>query len=163
MRLRCIFAVAFAITLGACSAPNSRVATSMNAKAALLDNLPADVLDWRVITSGVRPRDNTMFTLLGNDAAIRYSRSSSAQRYPVGCEFALATWAQQEDSRWFGAKLPAEAKSVEFVEIETGENGTPSYRYEAYEGSPLRKTKEPLARSDQRATYILSLRAAVMP
>jgi hypothetical protein len=158
-----LFAMAIVLALGACSTPNLRVATTVNAKAALMGNLPADVLSWRVVTAGVDPRDNTMFTLFGNAEAIRYSRSSSAQRYPDGCVLALATWAQQEDSRWFGAKLPADVKSVEFVEITTGKSGTSPYRYRAYEGSPLREAKILLARSDRRATYILSMRAAVMP
>ena len=162
MKLR-LLVMPIVFVLGACSTVNSRVATTVNARAALIGDLPADALAWRVITAGVDPDDNTMFTLLGNDAAIRYSRSNSAQQYPVGCVLALATWARQEDSRWFGAKFPAEVRSVEFVEIKKAESGTPLFQYRTYEGSPLREAQDPLKRPGDRAIYILSLRASVMP
>jgi hypothetical protein len=80
------------LALAGCSAPNPRVETRLNANAALTGDIPVDPLQWRVITSGVDPRNSTMFTLFGNDAAIQYSRISTARNYPGGAVLALVTW-----------------------------------------------------------------------
>jgi hypothetical protein len=99
-----------------------------------------------------------MFTLFGNEAAIQCSRTSMAQNYPDGSMLALVTWQQQEDSRWFGGKIPAQVKSVEFVDVRR-----PSNVYRVYDGDPLKETASLKSQADTRAAYLLSLRAAVMP
>ncbi|MGA7237229.1 MAG: hypothetical protein WBY44_16205 [Bryobacteraceae bacterium] len=45
-------------------------------------------------------------------------------RYPIGAVLALVTWTKQEDDRWFGARIPAEVKSVEFVGVTAGRMAT---------------------------------------
>ena len=105
-----------------------------------------------------------MFTLYGNDIAVRYSRTNSQHNYPNGSVLSLVTWTQQEDSRWFGAKIPDQVKSVEFVFVGAAENGRPSYSYQKYEGTPLKRVsaQEGPTLSD-RGAYLVSQRAAVMP
>jgi hypothetical protein len=105
-----------------------------------------------------------MSTLYGNDAAVRYARSNSQQDYPAGSVLSLVTWAQREDERWFGARIPGQMKSVEFVSVAAGSDGKPAYSYEIYEGAPLQKTSSSMGRAQgSRADYLLSQRASVMP
>jgi len=59
---------------------------------------------------------------------------------PNGSALSLVTWTQQEDSRWFGAKIPAPVKSVEFVFVSTAADGRPSYSYRKFEGTPLKNS-----------------------
>ena len=80
-----------------------------------IKTLPQNVLEWRVIATGVNTQDATMFTLFGNDLAVMHSRTNPNQPYPAGSVLSLVTWTQQEDPRWFGAKIPGTLKSVESV------------------------------------------------
>jgi hypothetical protein len=121
-------------------------------------------LAWRVITSAIDPGDGTMSTLYGNDVAVGYARTHSRHDYPAGSVLSLVTWMQIEDPRWFGAKIPAQVKSVEFVTVGAAENGAPQYSYEAYTGDPLKKAADrPYGAPPERIAYLLSSRAAVMP
>jgi hypothetical protein len=53
---------------------------------------------------------------------------------------------------------------VEFVVVGTGPDQRPSYSYQEYAGRPLRKTvAQEGATPTDRAAYLLSQRAAVMP
>ena len=147
-----------------CEKPVSTVATRFNDSAALNGNLPANPLHWQVITSAIDHRDSTMYTVFGNDEAIAYARSHNDENYPPGSILSLVTWSQTEDPRWFGGMTPGNTQSVEFVEIKADAGNGRSYSYERYAGAPLAKalsgtTSEP----SDRAAYLLSQRAAVMP
>ncbi len=99
-----------------------------------------------------------MSTLYGNDVATGYARRSAEFVYPAGSVLSVVTWGQQEDARWFGGNIPARPKSVEIVTV----GG--AYSYRRYEGSPLRQVaQEDGAAPGERAAYLLSQRAAVMP
>ena len=89
-----------------------------NAAAARLPaSLPYQPLGWGAITMYVDPRNRTMATLYGNDAAMEAVRGSpAAPAYPAGAVLALVTWAQRDDPHWFGARIPDRPLSVEFVE-----------------------------------------------
>ena len=163
MTTRYLLVIANLLTMASCLPTNPRVMTRPNGSAALNGDLPVDPLRWQVITSGVDPRNATMFTLFGNDAAVRHARSSAATEYPESSVLALATWEQQENSRWFGAKIPARPMSVEFVEVRTAADGMPSILYRVYEGAPLKKAANLNNQANRREAYILSLRGAVMP
>jgi hypothetical protein len=147
-----------------CAKENPRVVTTLNQAAFLSGVLPANPLQWKVITSAIDHRDATMYTVFGNDRAVQYARTSTQHDYPDGAVIALVTWTQQEDSRWFGGSIPAAPKSVEFVTVSTGSNRQPAYSYEEYAGAPLKKisTQQNLV-PEGRAAYLLSQRAAVMP
>jgi Haem-binding domain/Cytochrome P460 len=142
--------------------PGSVVSTS-NGLATLAGDIDVDPLRWNVVTCGADPRDSTMSTLYGNDIAVQYSRTHAEGTYPVGAALALVTWHQQDDGNWFGAKMPAETKSMELVTVSASGNGGTSYRYKRYEGSPLKEVTSSESQADERTAYIRSRRAAVMP
>jgi hypothetical protein len=135
-----------------------------NAVAALTGDLPANPLLWKVITSAVNKQDSSMSTLFGNDIAVEYARNNGQQNYPAGSVLSLVTWAQREDPHWFGASIPAAPKSVEFVTVSVGANHRPSFSYQNFEGTPLKKVSaQEGPMPSQRAAYLLAQRAAVMP
>ena len=146
-----------------CTVSRSEGGAMLKNRAAISGELPVNPLQWRVITCGTDPRESTMSTLFGNDAAVRYTRRHSEGNYPQGSMLALVTWRQQDDDRWFGARLPAETQSVEMLTVGVSETGQPLYSYEEYGGSPLKKLRAVDTRAKSRVAYLLSQRAAVMP
>ena len=152
------------ILLSGCSASNPRLVTTANHAATLPANLPANPLQWKVITSEIDHQQGTMSTLFGNDPAVQYARTHADQNYPSGSVLSFVTWNQQEDIRWFGAKIPADLRSVEFVSIDAAPNHQPAYTYRAFHGTPLRQDANQVTSSLQgRAAYIVAQRAAVLP
>jgi len=105
------FLTVFALGVFGCAGEKPKVSASLNQTASLMGELPANPLAWRVITSSASRNDSTMSTLYGNDVAVQYARANSDHKYPNGSALSLVTWTQQEDSRWFGAKIPAPVKS----------------------------------------------------
>ena len=147
-----------------CSNQNPVLTAEQNKSATLTADLPFNPLQGRVITSWINKQDSTMSTLYGNDVAIQYARTNDQHAYPAGSVLSVVTWKQQEDPRWFGARIPASVQSVEFVTVKTSSDQQPSYSYQAYEGQPLKKMppqEGPIP--NDRATWVLSQRAAVMP
>ncbi len=118
MKRAIIFATLLLVAVTGCTEKRVDPATLYNKKAQLPNNLPYDPLQWRVITSGASRQDQTMSTLYGNDAAVNYARANAQHVYPNGAVLALVTWAWQEDPHWYGAQIPAEIKSIEFVQVQ---------------------------------------------
>jgi hypothetical protein len=86
------------------------------------------------------------------------------RKNPDDSQLALVTWTQQGDDRWFGAKIPDQVKSVEFVYVQAPDPGHSAYSYERYEGAPLTKLPEQsFGATGERMAHLLSQRAAVMP
>jgi hypothetical protein len=152
------------LSILACSNQNPVLTAAQNKGATLSADLPFNPLRGKVITSWTNKQDSTMSTLYGNDTAIQYARTNDQHNYPAGSVLSVVTWKQQEDPRWFGARIPASIQSVEYVTVKTSSDQKPSYSYQAYEGKPLKKMppQEGPAPND-RATWLLSQRAAVMP
>jgi len=111
-----IAALAMLAAIACCGCGHPRPATSINERAALTGSLPWNPLQWMVITSLMDNGAATMSTLYGNEIAVQAARSGS-RAYPAGAVLALVTWTKQNDEHWFGAKIPASAKSVEFVSV----------------------------------------------
>jgi hypothetical protein len=154
---------ALAILLWSCGGSGA-VTLPINERAALTGSLPWNPLQWNVITSCIDKQQATMSTLYGNDVAVRYARNNSQQEYPAGSVISLVMWTEVEDPHWFGAKMPGQVKSVEFVSVSAGPDNQTANSYEDYEGSPLRKIASPVGPSPAtRAAYLLSRRASVMP
>ena len=69
----------------------------------------------------VAPATHITAVLYGNDAAIGSIRAhrgtTHGPAYATGAVLALVTWAQREDPHWFGARIPSEPQSVEFVQV----------------------------------------------
>jgi hypothetical protein len=156
----CAAGVVFSVALLGCSGTgvNPRVATRLNEDAAVRGEIPSNPMRGRVITSWINRGDTTMSTMFGNDVAVGYAKTSAERDYPAGTVLSVVTWSQQEDPRWFGGKIPARVKMVEFVRVA----GPGAYAYERYEGSPLKKVID-ASDSAGRAAYLLSQRASVMP
>jgi hypothetical protein len=154
-----LLSAVLAAGLVACSdKTNPRVVTRLNDEAALVGELPSNPLKGKVITSWVNKHDATMSTMFGNDVAVQYARTNAEKQYPAGAVLSVVTWSQQEDPRWFGGSIPQKTTAVEFVTV----TGPEAYSYQRYEGSPLKKVEDGAAPND-RAAYVLSQRAAVMP
>jgi Cytochrome P460 len=158
-----VFAAALLLMLTGCSQPNARVTTRLNRDAEVSGQLPYDPLQWAVIASTLNHNDHTLATVLGNDRAIACARKNATHAYPAGSVLSVITWSQEEDPRWFGGNIPGNVRSVEFLEVQSGQDrGT--YLYTLYGGSPLRKLVSTDEKSPTgRAAYILGQRAAVMP
>jgi hypothetical protein len=157
-----LFAIIISLGIFGCSGNEPRIVATANQSASLVGQLPANPLQWKVISSMIDGPDSTMATLCGNDIAVQYVRTHSTHDYPPGSVISLVTWTQQEDPRWFGARIPATVKSVEFVAVDAAADGSTSYSYTKYEGAPLKRSLGPVT-GDERAAYLLSQRAAVMP
>jgi hypothetical protein len=157
--------IAISLWILGCSSANPNTTATLNHGASLAGQLPANPLQWKVITAMVDRAGSTMSTLYGNDLAVGYARAAHpANDYPPGAMLSLVTWTQQEDPRWFGAKIPQSVKSVEFVTVGAPADGHPSYEYKKFEGTPLAvsPTPDPGA-ADERAAYLVAQRAAVLP
>jgi len=152
------------VSILGCAGDEAGISATMNELATLVGELPANPLQGKVITSAVSPGDSTMSTLYGNDLAARCARTNLKHDYPSGAVLSLVTWSQREDSRWFGGKIPDQVKSVEFVFVGVAGDGRPSYSYQKYEGTPLKRVsaQEGTTLSD-RGAYLVSQRAAAMP
>jgi hypothetical protein len=168
--MKALFLPSILITLSmsGCSVNGSKISAEMNQSASLAGDfaagLPANPLQWKVITSESSKTDSTMSTLYGNDLAVQYARMHAEHNYPAGAVLSFVTWTQREDPRWFGARIPATVKSVEFVTVGTAADGQLSYSYQEYGGAPLKKlSADDGLNPNDRAVYLLSQRAAVMP
>jgi Cytochrome P460 len=152
------------LSMSGCSGAETKIPATINQSASLVGPLPANPLQWRIITSVINRADSTMSTLYGNDLAVSYARANSQHNYPTGSVLSLVTWTQREDDRWFGAKIPDRVKSVEFVGIDVAADGRTSYSYREYQGTPLTMVSEQKGFTpNDRAAYLLEQRAAVMP
>jgi hypothetical protein len=110
--------------------------------------LPYPVMEWKAITSVVDRGAGTTSTLFGNDAAVNAARAGVG--YPAGAVLGLVTWREREDPHWFGARIPGEVVSVEFVEVGSGKDREFVWR-------PWREV------AGKDAGEILEMKAAVAP
>jgi len=164
MKSICFFSIVLSLSLAGCFRDEPRTFATPNQSASLAGQLPANPLQWKVVTSMVDRADSTMSTLYGNDIAAEYARTHAEHDYPPGSMLALVTWTRQEDPRWFGAKIPEAPKSVEFVTVGSAVDRGPSYSYVRYEGAPLRQSSAQDPETvNERSAYLISQRAAVLP
>jgi hypothetical protein len=122
-------------------------------------NLPHQPLGWGAITMYVDPKNHTMATLFGNDAAMdAVEAHRTAPVYPAGAVLALVTWAQRDDPHWFGARIPDRPLSVEFVEA-----GGQQPHYRRFSGASLEEDLGVTNIAPQRAAFMLDLPPAPLP
>ena len=128
------------------------------AAVANVTNLPHQPLVWGAITMYVDPRNHTMATLYGNDAAMdAVEAHRAAPVYPAGAVLALVTWTQREDPHWFGARIPDRPLSVEFVDA----GAQPHYR--RFSGNALEEDEGATKIAAERASFMLRLAPAPLP
>lgn len=135
------------------------------AAADLPRSLPWQPLAWNAITMYVNPASHTMAVLFGNDQAMqsigkREMRGGKPPAYAPGAVFALVTWAQRDDPHWFGARIPDNPQSVEFVSIPA--QGV-QFQYRCFEGAGMPEQSPPPASAKRRAYSILNLAPARLP
>ena len=121
-------------------------------------NLPHQPLVWGAITMYVDPKNHTMATLYGDDAAMdAVEAHRAAPAYPAGAVLALVTWTQRDDPHWFGARIPDRPLSVEFVEA----GAQPHYR--RFSGAALEEDAGATKIAAERASFMLGLAPAPLP
>jgi Cytochrome P460 len=147
MRLR-VMACVLALMVCGCGKKKLADADLYNVQAGVGEGLPYPVLEWKAMTTVVDRGAGTAGTLFGNDAAVGAARAGVA--YPAGAVLGLVTWRQREDPHWFGARIPGEVVSVEFVEMGSGKD-------RVFVGTPWR---EEVGTSKEE---ILGMKAAVAP
>ncbi len=130
----------FVYALPITAAKSARREVENNRAAALPQSLPYRHYVERG-TMFVDPKARTMATLSGNGAAVQVARAGETKKglvpgYPAGSVLALVTWSQREDPHWFGARIPDNPKSIEFVEVDVSGNGR---TYRCYDGPILKE------------------------
>ena len=136
-----------------------------NNAASLPSTLPYQPLGWSTITMYVDRKNRTKAVLLGDDAAMsgahqRGGFGAGPPTYPAGAVVALVTWAQRDDPHWFGARIPNQPLSTEFVEVGTTAQRN---RYLCFDGPGLRHDDSAGNSATQRMQFILSLQPARLP
>jgi Cytochrome P460 len=164
MKLNYLLSALLFLTMLGCSRGRTDISELINEEASIVNDLPFNPLQWKVISSTINKQDSTMSTLYGNDLAVRSARTSPQRIYPPGSVLSLVTWFQQEDKHWFGAKIPGQIKSVEFVIVDSSPDHPPLYSYQLYEGTrPKRMSTVEASTLNARIDHILGQRASVMP
>ena len=168
MRSHTLCAVSILLAAAAivgCAHDQPKVRAELNRDASPVGNLPANPLQWKIVSSSIDTNRSTMSTLYGNDIAVVYARSHAERDYPSGAILSLVTWTQKEDSRWFGAWIPNHVQSIEFVFVTAAPDGHRQYSYQQFTGSPLTKSSsdDNTSTPTPRAAWLLSQRAAVLP
>ena len=157
----------YVFTLPITTAKPNREEVVNNRAAALPSNLSYQPLGWSAITMYVDPRTRTTATLYGNDSATRAIQSlrsapgvGGEPAYIKGAVLALVTWAQRDDPHWFGARIPDQLQTVEFVRV--GAAGVKTYsRYDAA-GQQIQHFTDTTTAS-QRTDFMLGLAPAQFP
>lgn len=152
---------------------NTNHAGEINQAASLPEQIAFNKMGLKVITTMMNKRQSTMATLYGNDAALRYAASAEQGKPAAGMVFALLNWKQQEDSRWFGAKIPDSLLTVEILKTKVAETTGTSHpvigapvvnEYQCYLGQHGQKlVHQDVERENERIKYIFAQRASVMP
>src|SRR5258708_15864326 len=78
-----LLSVVLLVSIFGCSGDEARISATMNESATLVGELPANPLQWKVITSAVNPEASTMSTPYGNDLPPRYARTKPEHDYPT--------------------------------------------------------------------------------
>ncbi|MGY0035674.1 hypothetical protein [Pedobacter sp. NJ-S-72] len=143
-----------------CKRQNNNHAGELNEMANLPQNLQFNKLGLKVITSMINKKEATMSTLYGNNIALEYTKSKRDSTV-ADLFFALVTWKQQDDERWFGAKIPGQFLSVEMVTSKANGQEIQTL-YKVYKGENGKWQSDPFHEKTQ-IKYILSQTASVMP
>jgi hypothetical protein len=81
--------------------------------------------------------------------------------HSAGSALALVAWTEPEDPHWFGAKIPADLKSMEVVTVNLDSGHQPWFSHQDFEGSPRQKTlAQTSAAPSEPAAFLLSQSAS---
>ena len=147
------FILLLLIATDGCKQHNNNHAGELNDAAGLPQNLQFNKLGLKVITSMLNKKEATLSTLYGNNIALEYAKSKG-NRTVEDMVFALVTWKEQDDERWFGAKIPGQFESVEMVTSKANGNDIQTM-YKIYKGKDGKWQNDSLT-GKARIKYILS-------
>jgi len=155
--------ILFAASILILSACNNRKPAEelLNKKAAIPTSFNFSKAGLKVITSSINKKEQTMSTLYGNDLALKTAISGSKSYLP-GENLTLVTWKQQDDDRWFGAKIPGDLLSVEVIKTINSSTEGIVTNYQRFAGKELVADTD-TAHQQERISYIFSQKPSVMP
>ncbi|WP_183564865.1 cytochrome P460 family protein [Mucilaginibacter sp. SP1R1] len=161
MKMHYILLAAIVLMLSACT-EHTPSEDLLNKKAAIPASFNFSKAGLKVITSSFNRKNKTMSTLYGNDLALKTAIACGTS-YPAGENLTLVTWKQQEDDRWFGARIPGDLQSIEVVKTahSNTDNGT-TISYQKFEGRQLAINTDTLGQK-ARIKYIFAQKPSVMP
>jgi hypothetical protein len=159
MKLAYLLFPALILSLSACSG-HKDPQESVNKEASLPASFNFSKLGLKVISSSVNQKNSTMSTLYGNDLALKVAKTGSAVQPDE--VLAMITWKQQEDKRWFGAKIPGQIVSLEMLKTTRGITTESIIDYQRFEGSKLALKKD-TAGDAESINYIFAQKPSVMP
>jgi hypothetical protein len=160
MKILHILPIAIIFILSACS--NSKPSEELlNKKAAISASFRFDRSGLKVITSSFNKKNKTMSALYGNELALKTAVSGITD-HSAGENLTLVTWKQQEDDRWFGARIPGDLESVEVVKTANSTSGGTVVNYQKFEGHELAINPDTL-HQQERIKYIFAQKPSVMP
>jgi len=76
---------------------------------------PTGLKNWRVIASSYRTDNNTQRVILGNNIAIKASRSGQTNPWPKGAILAKLVWKSSKHPDWPSAIIPGEFVHTEIM------------------------------------------------
>lgn len=155
--------ILFAASVLILSACNNRKPAEelLNKKAAIPASFNFSKAGLKVITSFINKKEKTMSTLYGNDLALKTAISGSTNFRP-GENLTLVTWKQQDDDRWFGARIPGDLLSVEVIKTISSNTESIITNYQRFTGKELTIDTD-TAHQQERISYIFSQKPSVMP
>jgi hypothetical protein len=144
------------ILLAACGRADNR-----NDAASLPRTFNFEKLQLKTISTVINPAKGTTSTLYGNANALLALRMPDSARAGEKT-LVLVTWKQQEDARWFGARIPAGLEMIEVVKTGTAFKDPAQAQYQRYneKGTAVSATND---EQQQRIGFITSIKPAVMP
>ncbi|WP_240347854.1 DUF1223 domain-containing protein [Longitalea arenae] len=114
----------------------------------------------QVITHWINEKAGTMSVLYGNAAAMEYHASDTG-KHAAGESYTLATYKQQDNTRWYGSKINGELQQLETVSLEPRpENAGTGYRI-SYENR--RQASGATADTTGRVQTILDAKVSLFP
>jgi len=146
-----------------CAACSGKVdsARLINQHASLPSSFNFSGMGLKVITSSINSRKATMSTLYGNGPALERAIAGTAT-HEAGEVYALVTWRQQEDPKWFGARIPGELQTVELIRTARAKGEDMVVSYRKFKGKKLALDPDTL-QQQARITYIFGQKPSVTP
>jgi len=77
--------------------------------------LPEGYKNWRVIALSHRTDNNTLRTIIGNDAAVEAARNGRVNPWPDGVILGKLVWKDRQDDNWDKATVPGPFVHAEFM------------------------------------------------
>lgn len=147
----------FALQLAACTNKTNST-TLVNNEAAIPGSFNFGKMGYKVIASSINKKHGTMATLYGNQIALKTAIAGTGNIVD-GEIFALVTWKQQPDDHWFGANIPGNLQSVEFVKTSLGGN---NISYQKFDGKNMVLNTD-TSNNQERIKYIFGQKPSIMP